>query len=107
MIETKHRRVPKTKFAETLRRIAANVEGMREWAPGTQVTRRLVFASEQQTPPKPTYEHRDETIKAFANRTALMRELRKEARETGDSLDLARRVWNLGKLEIADPAGRT
>ena len=102
VIETKHGRVPKPEFAETLRRIAANVEGVREWAPDTRVTGCLVFASEQQKRSKPTYEHGRATIRAFADRTALMRELRKEARGKADSLDLARRVWKLGKLEGAD-----
>ena len=102
VIETKHGRVPKSEFAETLRRIAANVEGVREWAPGTRVTGCLVFASDQQKRPKPTFKHGKETIRAFANRRALMRELRNEARGSGDSLDLARRVWKLGKLEAND-----
>ena len=105
VIETKHARVPKSEFAETLRRIAANVQGVREWAPGTQVTGCLVFASDQQKDPKPTFEHGGETIKAFANRRALMRELRKEARGSGGSWELARRVWKLGKLETPDQPG--
>lgn len=102
VIETKHGRVPKSEFAETLRRIAANVEGVREWAPGVRVTGCLVFANKQRKRPKPAYEHGKETIRAFADRTALMRELRKKARETGDSRRFARRVWELGKLEAAD-----
>lgn len=102
VIETKHGRVPKSEFAETLRRIAANVEGVREWAPGVRVTGCLVFANKQRRRPKPAYEHGKETIRAFADRTALMGELRKKAREMGDSRRLARRVWELGKLEAAD-----
>ena len=105
VIETKHGRVPRSEFAETLRRIAANVEGVREWAPDTRVTGCLVFASEQQRLPKAAYEHGKETIRAFANRTSLMRALRREARGKGDSLDLARRVWKLGKLEDGDQPG--
>ena len=31
-----------------------------------------------------------------------MRELRNEARSSGGSLELARRVWKLGKLEATD-----
>lgn len=105
VIETKHTRVPKSEFPETLRRIAANVQGVREWAPGTRVTGCLVFASDQQKSPKPTFKHGEETIKAFANRTALMRELRKEARGSGGSRELATRVWKLGKLETPDQPG--
>ena len=102
VIETKHRRVPKSQFAETLQRIAVNVEGVRAWAgPGTRVVGCLVFANEEK-PPQPSYVHGKETIRAFADRRALMRELRKEARGTGDSLDLARRVWKLGKLATND-----
>lgn len=99
VIETKAGRVPKPEFAETLRRIAANVQGVREWAPDTRVTGCLVFADEQRRRPKPTFEHGKETIRTFPSRTALMRELRTEARGKGDSLELARRVWKLGKLE--------
>lgn len=102
VIETKHGRVPKSEFAETLRRIAANVEGVREWAPGVRVTGCLVFANKQRRRPKPVYKHGKETIRAFADGTALKGELSKKARETGDSRRLARRVWELGKLEAAD-----
>lgn len=105
VIETKHGRVPKSQFAETLRRIAANVEGVREWAHGTRVTGCLVFANEQEKRPKPSFKHGRETIRAFADPTALMRELRKEARGVGDSVELARRVWRLGKLEAAGHPG--
>ena len=104
VIETKNGRVPKSQFAETLRRIAANVEGVREWAPDTRVTGCLVFASEQEKRPKPTYRAGKETIRAFADPTELMRELRNEARGSGDSVELAWRVWKLGKLEAADQA---
>ncbi len=106
VIETKHRRVPKSEFAETLRRIAHNVAGVREWAPGTRVIGCLVFARVRGKPPKPTYEHGKETIRAFASRRDLMRELRNEAREAAESLDLARRVWKLGKLAAADQRDR-
>ena len=102
VIETKHGFVPKSEFAETLRRIARNVEGVREWAPQTRVTGCLVFASEQKRRPRPTFKQGGETIRAFANRTALMRELRAEARDAGGASDLALRVWRLAKLEPTD-----
>ena len=76
VIETKHGRVPKAQFRETLRRIALNVEAVRDWAPGMRVTGCLVFASEQEPRPKTTYAFGAETIRAFANPTSLMRELR-------------------------------
>ena len=102
VIETKHRRVPPSKFPETLRRIAANVEGVREWAPGTRVTGCLVFANKQQKRPKRTYKAGKETITAFGNPTDLERELRKEACKTVDSCDLADRVLELAEQETVD-----
>ncbi len=99
VIESKHRRVPESKFPETLRRIARNVEGVREWAPGTRVTGCLVFASELETPPKPTFTWGGETIRAFASAAVLKRALRAEARGAGSDLDLAQRVWKLGKID--------
>ena len=104
VIETKASFVPKPEFPETLRRIARNVEGVREWAPGTRVTGCLVFGSKLEKPPKPTFKYGDETIRAFANRTALMRELRAEASGAGSVSDLAQRVWKLGKI---DPTNQT
>ena len=101
VVETKYRRVPRTEFPEVLRRIARNVEGVREWAPDVNVTGCLVFASEQGRPPSPTYTHGQETIRAFADATALMRVLRDEARTEGGSARIARRVWPLAKVEPA------
>ena len=99
VIETKHGRVPKSQFRETLRRIALNVEAVRDWAPGMRVTGCLVFGSEQESRPKPTFAFGAETIRAFANPTSLMRELRDEAQGERGSPDLARRVWELGRIE--------
>ncbi|MYE24935.1 MAG: NERD domain-containing protein [Gammaproteobacteria bacterium] len=104
VIETKHGRVPRSEFRETLRRIAANVEGVREWAPDKRVTGCLVFGSEQEKRPKRTYDYGKETIRAFGSPTELMRELRSEASGIGGSTDLARRVWKLGAL---DPDGQS
>ncbi len=101
VIETKHRRVPRSKFREVLRRIAVNVEGIREWAPaGTQVTGCLVLANEDK-PPKHTYKHGRETIRAFASPESLMRELRAEAHEDRDGPDIVRKVWELGAMQRA------
>ncbi len=108
VIETKYGRVPKSEFREVLRRIASNVQAVREWAPETPVTGCLVFGSEQEKRPKATYTHRGEKIRAFADPTALMRALRKDAQGTGVSPKLVDQVWELGKLEAPDqsvPAG--
>ena len=102
VIESKHGRVPESIFPETLRRIARNVEGVREWTPGTRVTGCLVFASELETPPKSTFKWGGETIRAFASAAALKRALRAEVRGTGSDSDLAQRVWKLGKIEPTD-----
>lgn len=105
VIETKHARVPRRDFPKVLRNIAANVEEVRQWAPGTPVTGCLVFGSDGQKRPKPTYAHGKETIRAFADRNALVRALRKEARQSGGSPELAKRVWALGRLETLDQPG--
>lgn len=101
VIETKHGRVPKREFRETLRRIALNVAGVRTWAPEMQVTGCLVFASEPEKRPRPTFKQGAETIRVFANPESLMRELRGEARDEGGSSSIAREVWRLAKVEDA------
>ena len=95
VIETKHGRVPERRFRETLRRIADNVAGVRDWAPGVRVTGCLVFANRPRKPPKPAYEWGRETIRCFADPESLMRELRDEARAGGGGPHVARRVWRL------------
>ena len=106
VIETKSGRVPKAIFKETLRRIAANVEAVRMWAPpGARVTGCLVFADNKGPAPRPTYEWGQETIKAFANRSVLVRKLSEEAQGTGDARDLATRVWKLGRVEATSQPG--
>ena len=101
VIETKHGRVPKRVFRETLRRIALNVAGVRTWAPEMQVTGCLVFASEPEKRPRPTFKQGAETIRVFANPESLMRELRDEARDEGGSAGIALEVWRLAKVEGA------
>lgn len=101
VIETKHGRVPSSEFRETLRRIANNVDGIREWAPGTRVTGCLVFAHEQERRPKATFKYGSETIRCFENATSLAHQLRAEAHKKGGSSDLAARVWELANLESA------
>ncbi|MDE0453523.1 MAG: nuclease-related domain-containing protein [Gammaproteobacteria bacterium] len=99
VIETKHGRVPEREFPETLRRIALNVAGVRNWAPGIQVTGCLVFATEPEKRPKSTFDRGSEKIRCFASPESLMRELRDEARSKGGSSKIARRVWRLAKVE--------
>ena len=99
VIETKHGRVPRSEFPETLRRIANNVEGVREWAPGTRVTGVLVFAHKQGQRPKETFEFGSETIRCFEDANSLMQELRAEARKEDGPSELARQVWKLGSIE--------
>ncbi len=99
VIESKHGRVPSAEFRETLRRIVHNVSRVRDWAPETQVTGCLVFATKPDKRPAPTFEYGAETIRCFEDRKALMRELRDDARDEAGSADLARRVWGLAKLE--------
>lgn len=101
VIETKHRRVPRPDFQETLRRIARNVQAVRDWAPGTPVTGCLVIVTGRNDPPKPTYEWGTETIRCFESAESLMREVRAEARSEDGSSDIARSVWRLGKEEGA------
>ena len=101
VIETKYRRVPKSEFPGTLRRIADNVAGVRDWAPGTRVTGCLVFATAQEPPPNETFEWGSERIRCFENANSLARELRAEARKEGGSFKIARRVWKLASLESA------
>ena len=99
VIETKNRRVHESKFPETLRRITRNVEEIRKWAPGVQVTGCLAFAKYQKTKLEATYNQ--ETILCFSSPASLMRALREDARSNLDSPKLARRVWELAKVENA------
>jgi len=100
VIETKHGRIPDQQFPEALSRIAANVQAVRDWAPGTQVTGCLVFAGDREVRAKSTYGSGAETIRCFTSAPALMRTLRKEAHGQGPvGADLARRVWTLARAE--------
>lgn len=106
VIETKHGRIPDREFPKALSRIAANVEAVREWAPGTQVTGCLVFSGDREVRARSTFDHGAETIKCFTSAQALMLRLREEAHGDGPvGTDLARRVWTLAKAE--EPIRRT
>lgn len=104
VIETKSGRLPKPDFAKELKRIALNVDSVREWAPGMQVTGCLVFATEPEKTPKRTFKSGAETIRCFANPESLMRQLRDEACAEGDSSGIAKKVWRLAKVGTASPA---
>ena len=100
VIETKYGWIPEREFPEALSRIAANVEAIRDWAPGTQVTGCLVFAGDREVRARSTYEHGAETIRCFRSAKALMQRLREEAHGEGPmGADLAGRVWTLAKAE--------
>ena len=87
-------------FQETLRRIARNVEAVRNWAPGMRVTGCLVFVTVSGPPPRSSYDWGRVTIRCFGSEVALMRELKAEAHSDGGSFEIARRVWRLGKVEV-------
>ena len=80
VIETKDGRVPRSDFQESLRRIALNVEAVRDWVPGMRVTGCFVIATGRGSPPKPTYGWGAETIRCFGSAVSLMREVQTEAR---------------------------
>ena len=100
VVESKQGRVPKKRFRETLRRIAENVEEVREWAPEAEVAGALVFVGDDGEGAKKVFFWGDEPILCFESRQLLMRALRDEA-ETKASLgsDLLRKVWMLGRVE--------
>ena len=96
VIETKHGRIPDQQFPEALSRITANVQAVRNWAPGTQVTGCLVFGGDREVRARSTYESGEETIRCFKSASDLMRALREEAHGEGpEGAGLARRVWKL------------
>lgn len=107
VIETKYTRVPKARFPEVLRRIAANVAAVRAWAPHAPVTGCLVFADpEQNKRPRPTFTHGTETIRAFPEPAALVRVLQDHRHPAPGADRLARRVWGLAGPE-PQGSGRT
>ncbi|MCY3810525.1 MAG: nuclease-related domain-containing protein [Gammaproteobacteria bacterium] len=96
VVETKSGRLPKKAFATALRRVARNVEGVRKWAPGSDVRGALVFAGTEPVKARASYGSRSETIRCFGDRESLMRELRRETEEEqSGNADLVRSVWEL------------
>ena len=99
VVETKSRRLPRRVFVKTLRRIVANVEAVRDWAPpGVRVTGVLAFAGDKPVNPKESYEQGAETIRCFGDPESLVRHLRNEASREGSlGPRVVRDVWMLGK----------
>lgn len=98
-----------------LKRIARNVEAVREWAPpGVDVTGVLVFAGDAPVEMKHSYERGTETILCFPDADALMGHLQMEA-SAAVSLEsgVVPEVWRLanrpvdGKLEAESAADGT
>lgn len=105
VIETKYKKVHGKRFPEVLRRIAANVKWVREWAPaGTPVRGCLVLPFETRDFKKKNYREDEEEITVYTEKTldTLIREMREEARGKR-SLDeqIAKDIWDLGKFEAA------
>lgn len=101
VVETKHGRVPKRRFRETLQRIAGNMKAMRSCSPpGTEVKGCLVFAAREEMETRPPYQSEKEEI-VLLGRKELHRKLREatnvEAR--GDDGALAKMVWKLAGME--------
>ena len=94
VIETKYGRVNDKRFPNTLRSIARNVHDVREQIPNANVTGCLVFATD---PGKvsPSYDYDGEQILCFPDPNSLAHALRKEARSTASSNELAKLVWDL------------
>lgn len=101
VIETKYKKVPKRSFPEVLRRIAANMDAVRQWAPaGTTVRGCLVLAYETELKGR-DYRKGKETITVYTadSLDKLMRQMRREAREKR-SLDerTTKDIWELGEV---------
>ena len=107
VIETKYKRVPVSSFNEVLNRIAANVDAVRQWAPGGPPVRGcLVLAYEETDPKKKIVEGNKwnggiEKITVYTEESlaTLMREIRQEARGTR-LLDeqITKGIWKLGRV---------
>ena len=105
VIETKYKRVPASSFSEVLNRIAANVDAVRQWAPGSPPVRGcLVLAYEETDPKKKIFEGKTwsggiEKITVYTQESlpTLMGKIRQEAHCTL-LLDeqIAKGIWKLG-----------
>ena len=98
VVESKYSRLPKHRFPETLRRIAANVDAVSEWAPGAKVVGCLVFGGAENVSANPSYTKNGKRIFCFKDPESLARQLRKEAgTERAISEEVARKVWRVSR----------
>ena len=101
VIETKYRKVPSDIYPEVLRRIAANTEAVRKWAPAGRPVRGCLVLAYEPRKFKPSALAGQEEIAVYTEKTLgdFMRELREEARgqEVADE-QIARHIWKLGRV---------
>ena len=98
VVESKYTRLSKQQFPETLRRIAANVDAVSEWAPHAQVVGCLVFGGTEQVSASPSYTKNGKRILCFKDPESLARRLREEAgAERTISEEVARKVWRVSR----------
>ena len=104
VIETKYKKVPKKQFPKVLNRIAANMNAVRQWAPGKTTVRGCLVLAYESESVKKNFKGKNENggienIRAYARPSldALEQEMRKEA---GKALSLderiAKEIWKLG-----------
>ena len=98
VIETKYKKVPSDIYPEVLRRIAANTEAVRKWAPAGRPVRGCLVLAYEPRKFKPSALAGQEKIAVYTEKTLgdFRRQLREEAR--GEKLrdeQIATAVWNL------------
>ena len=106
VIETKYKRVPKSLFDKVLNRIAANVDAVRQWAPGSPPVRGCLVLAYEETDTKKTRTGKNldggiEKITVYTKESlcTLKGKIRQEAQGPG-SLDkqVAKGIWELGRV---------
>ena len=103
VVETKSSRIPKKEFSRALGQMAANVKAVRNWAPPrTEVQGCLVIDAEGASQRSDPYKSRGEKIWQ-ESRKSFVHKLKKEVLEAQspnqEAIQLAQRVWALGKLD--------
>ena len=103
VVESKYGRLPKNRFPETLDRIAANVDAVSNWAPGTEVIGCLVFGGTENVSAKSSYTAKNKRILCFGNPESLVRKLRAgSGAERTISEEVVQRVWRLSGVMGAE-----
>ena len=98
VVESKYKRLPRRQFPETLRRIAANMEAVSEWAPDVEVVGCLVFSGYENVTAKTSYTENGKRILCFKDPESLVQRLQEEAgAERTISEEVARKVWRLSR----------